>query len=648
MANESKQQKQADWAQTDSTAVDYIKNKPEIPEEQIQADWNQSKISAKDYIKNKPYISGGLPTVSEDNNGQVLRVVNGSWGIAELSLSSKNITENGTYEASEDNVDGYSHIIVDVAGGGGTEPTLITKTIYENGAYLASNDNADGYSSVTVNVPNTYTSSDEGKVVSNGDLVSQTSKNVTVNGTVDTTLNNQVVVDVAPNVGSKTITENGTYNASSDNYDGYSQIVVNVDGGGGGVVPANDVNFRDYDGTIVQSYSAADFAALTAIPANPSHTGLTAQGWNWTLINAKAYVAKHGRLEIGQMYITDDGKTRVYIHLEQGRTSPMLGVCPNGTVDVDWGDGTAHNTLTGTNTATVQWTPNHVYAAPGDYVIQLTVTGSMGFNGSSTTNQYSELLRYTSGADGRNRVYQSAIQKVEIGGGVTSIGFYAFRGCYNLASINIPDGVTSIGGYAFYDCSSLASINIPDGVTIIRGSAFYDCSSLTSINIPDGVTSIGSYAFDNCSSLASINIPDSVTSIGNYAFHNCYSLVSINTPDGVNSIGNYTFYNCYSLTSINIPDGVTSIGSYAFYRCYSLVSINIPDGVTSIGTYAFYNCYGMSEYHFARTTPPTVANANAFTGIAADCIIYVPTGSLAAYQSAANYPDPNTYIYIEE
>ena len=43
-----------------------------------------------------------------------------------------------------------------------------------------------------------------------------------------------------------------------------------------------------------------------------------------------------------------DGKTRVYIHLEYGRTSPMLGVCPNGTVTVDWGDGTEPDTLTGT------------------------------------------------------------------------------------------------------------------------------------------------------------------------------------------------------------------------------------------------------------------------------------------------------------
>ena len=51
--------------------------------------------------------------------------------------------------------------------------------------------------SITVNVPNTYTSGDEGKVVSNGALVSQTSDTVTQNGTVDTTLINSLTVNVS-------------------------------------------------------------------------------------------------------------------------------------------------------------------------------------------------------------------------------------------------------------------------------------------------------------------------------------------------------------------------------------------------------------------------------------------------------------------
>lgn len=74
---------------------------------------------------------------------------------------------------------------------------LVPKTIIQNGNYDPDDDNADGYSSVAVNVPNSYEASDEGKVVSNGALVAQTSVTVTENGTVDTTTNDEVVVNVS-------------------------------------------------------------------------------------------------------------------------------------------------------------------------------------------------------------------------------------------------------------------------------------------------------------------------------------------------------------------------------------------------------------------------------------------------------------------
>lgn len=193
-----------------------------------------------------------------------------------------------------------------------------------------------------------------------------------------------------------------------------------------------------------------------------------------------------------------DGKTRVYIHLEYGRTSPMLGVCPNGTVTVDWGDGTKPDTLTGTSTTTVKWTPTHKYTAPGDYVIALTVKGTMGFYDNGASNQYSSILRYARGSDNRNRTYQIAVKKVEIGEGVTSISNNAFRNCYSLASVTIPESVTSIGTDAFSDCYSLASVTIPESVTSIGKNAFYSCYSLASITIPEGVTSIGAAAFSYC------------------------------------------------------------------------------------------------------------------------------------------------------
>ena len=440
--------------------------------------------------------------------------------------------------------------------------------------------------------------------------------------------------------------------------DGFVTAIGNIQTGGTAPGAPGDITFYDYDGTIVTSWTLEELATKTALPDYPSHEGLICQGWNWSLADLKT---TNRKMNVGAMYITDDGKTRIYIRLEEGRTSPMLGVCPNGTVTVDWGDGTTPDTLTGTSTSTVKWTPNHAYAAQGEYVIKLTVDGAVGFYGNSNYKQYGAILRYSSGSDARNYVYQNSVQKIEVGNSVTRIGSYAFNNCQVLASVTIPNSVTSIEAGAFYACSSLASITIPNGVTSIGTSAFYSCYSLASITIPNGVTSIGTSAFYNCYSLASITIPNGVTSIGTSAFYNCYSLASITIPNGVTSIEASAFYNCYSLASITIPNGVTSIGTSAFYNCYALVPITIPNGVTSIEANAFGDCYSLASitipngvtsieanvfcycycvafYDFSNhTSIPTLANTNAFKFISADCQIRVPASLVDAWKAATNW-----------
>ena len=100
--------------------------------------------------------------------------------------------------------------------------TLGTKTITQNGTYNASSDSADGYSSVTVAVPNSYAAGDEGKVVSNGALVAQGSDTVTQNGTVDTTLISSLLVNVAGISPVKTKT--GTFTGN-----GTRQVTISCD-----------------------------------------------------------------------------------------------------------------------------------------------------------------------------------------------------------------------------------------------------------------------------------------------------------------------------------------------------------------------------------------------------------------------------------
>ena len=333
------------------------------------------------------------------------------------------------------------------------------------------------------------------------------------------------------------------------------------------------------------------------------------------------------------MPVIGDGKTYLYIKIaEKGRmTVPLYftQTVANG-VAIDWGDGSATQTLSGTGNKNT----THTYADVGEYTISLNPSSGCTLGLGHSSSSYCVM-----GSTGNNgKVYINMLQAVEIGKNVTSIGASAFQNCYSLASVVIPSGATSIGSYAFSDCQSLASVVIPEGVTSIGNHAFNGCYSLASVVIPHSVTSIGSNAFSNCRSLASVVIPESVTSIGNHAFNGCYSLASVVIPDSVTSIGSNAFSNCQSLASVVIPEGVTSIGASAFNGCYSLASVVIPDSVTSIGSYAFRNCSGMAYYDFrASKSVPTLSNTNAFDNIPSDCKIVVPDSLYDTWIAATNW-----------
>lgn len=410
-------------------------------------------------------------------------------------------------------------------------------------------------------------------------------------------------------------------------------------------VGTKDVTFIDYDGTVLYAYTIDEAKVLTALPPLPSREGLICQGWNYDLATIQSYDRP---VTVGAMYTTDDGTTRIHIHLEEGRTAPMLGVCPLGTVEVDWGDGTPHDTLTGASTYTVVWTQNHQYAQPGDYVIRLTVTDEMGFYGRSSANESAAILRYTNGEDTRNYAYRLAVREINIGSGVTAIGQYAFARCEALTRISIPREVTEIDTYAFYYNYSFSSIVIPDGVTAIPDYGFQNCFALAKISLPDGLLSIGSYAFCYCYGLPYAQIPNSVTSIDTFAFSSCHTLQEIVVPGSIQTLGTRVFNLCYAATKVVLSEGLTEIGGYMFYSCRSLSGITIPGSVTSIAASAFSNCYSVRYYDFtACMAVPTLANTNAFSGIAADCQILVPQKLYNEWIAAANWATFADYITAE-
>lgn len=386
------------------------------------------------------------------------------------------------------------------------------------------------------------------------------------------------------------------------------------------------VEFIDYDGSLIETWKPSEIASKTALPENPSHTGLVAEGWNWTLNEIKTYAASYPNalITVGQKYITDSGNTEIDIILKKGRLSPCLSLCVNGTITILWGDNSS-STVTGDDLSTEIKT-THSYVTAGFYTISIVCDSDNKFNffGASSTRGF---FSGDSSSSNDNVVYASAIRAIRLGNGIT--------GLMNLKMLN---------SWAFYNCLNLESITVPSSLQGFNMYSFYNCISLKGLIMP----SLSQQGVWYCAALKRVSIDFEAGTSSSYAFSNCKAITSVTIPINGTSISQYTFENCNSLKTVIIPETKTSIENRAFYFCQSLSNITIPESITSIGDRAFYNCYGLGEIHFKSTTPPTVANSNVWTNIPTDCIIYIPKGYLSAYTSANNYPSSSTYTYVEE
>lgn len=351
-----------------------------------------------------------------------------------------------------------------------------------------------------------------------------------------------------------------------------------------------DVVFIDYDGSVLYSYTKAEFASLTEMPPNPKHTdiGLTAQGWNWSLTDAKNYVAKYTILVIGQTYITTSGNTEVDIELIDGRTSIRVGLGVNGSVVIDWGDGSANTTLTGTNQNTVAYTEPHNYASAGKYTISLIQQGTTTYTILADNNNGTWLVNRPS-SSGPTLVYTKAIKAVRIGSGVRFYNNYYFKNT-GISYVTIPLSDTAQTGYTsqFVTNAPCKAFIIPSGWA-------------------DGVGAVSDHTYVNF-----ISWPKSIetTAIG-YCFRSTSSLRMVSIPENVTNIGAYTFGG--SITRLWIPENVTTIGN----------------GVAPTG---------LIELHCTPTSPPSLTAA---ISLSADCVIYVPKSTnqtvLNAYKTATNW-----------
>ena len=214
-------------------------------------------------------------------------------------------------------------------------------------------------------------------------------------------------------------------------------------------------------------------------------------------------------------------------------------------------------------------------------------------------------------------------------GDITNLPINAFANVTALTKVNFQDTTSFIGAYAFSGCTRLQHADMSHtAIWAMNAGAFSACTSLQEISLSPRITKINARMFDGCSGTTAITIPSSVTQINEYAFQNTSSSIDVVIPGSVKSISFYSFAGLSGYYYLN--EGLESIGNSAFEFSTNQFEVTIPSTVTSIG----YNAFESTQtIRFKSSTPPTFGGQ-----LVADeydvQTVYVPSGSLAAYQAA--------------
>ena len=279
---------------------------------------------------------------------------------------------------------------------------------------------------------------------------------------------------------------------------------------------------------------------------------------------------------------------------------PVQGTVLN--ITVDWGDGTA------TETVTTQF-PSHTYATAGVY--NIVVAGECPKWGYSSGSP----VRTTSGYYTHTQYLTKVKQFGELG--ATQYGFSYCKKLTEVSGDNLVtdktfEKITDMS-YMFYDCSSLTSLNANNFNTsnaTKMSSMFSGCKSLSRLDLSgfdtSKVTNMA-WMFSYCSKLTSLDVSNfntsNVTTMSNM-FDNCSNLTSLDlsgfdTSNVTNMSG--MFYYCSKLTSLDVSKFDTSKVTDMrdmFYYCSNLTSLDVSGFDTSKVTNMtsmFYYCSNLTS-----------------------------------------------------
>lgn len=182
----------------------------------------------------------------------------------------------------------------------------------------------------------------------------------------------------------------------------------------------------------------------------------------------------------------------------------------------------------------------------------------------------------------------SHIESIVFNEGLLYIGDYAFRGCTDLKSVEIPSSVKELGYKVFENCFSLERVIFSEGLEVIGRKTFKSCRSLNFIHMPLSVRSCPKSAFIECRNL---KIKEGFKISDRYLISFSGSAEDVTIPDDVETIGEEAFYYRGEIKTVTIPASVKKIMANAFNHCSSLEQVIFADGANpEISSSAFMNC----------------------------------------------------------
>lgn len=393
---------------------------------------------------------------------------------------------------------------------------------------------------------------------------------------------------------------------------GFVSEIDSIQTGGGGApaeeIEESDVNFFDYDGTLIASYTEAEAKALTTLPTPPEHSGLVFQGWNYTL---EEVIANAEMADIGALYTTDDGATRLEIEIAERRDIRVrFSQTKASGVLIDWGDGKSERSsgIAGQTYAL------HDYEEPGKYTITLTIDDDCN----ATLGSYSSYLICINSL-GSNAA-QNALRKLYIGDRVVKIDKSAFKNHYALNSVSMNQEITALADECFNN-SSIEFIAIPSGIDTIPYSAFNMCRCLKNISLPVSVQNLDQYSIHQCNTLRRLNLKN-VTNPQSRAVSSDNAINKIVVNADIAYIPNYFCSDCTGLERVIFLGRVNTFYSGALSSCYNLKIVDLT------------HCEAV----------PTLQDGTIFSNAGSDLEILVPAALAEEWKQATNWTRLAKYI----